>query len=129
MTIPRQSHWKAMLRCMKYVVLTPECGLVLKSKRKWDGKDKNFEFEISGMVDAEYAKDKECRQSISGYCTFLEGAVVSAKSKQQRCVTLSTTEAEMMVMADCVQDMMFIRDVLQSMELKVKFPMVIYCDN
>jgi hypothetical protein len=44
-------------------------------------------------------------------------------------VTLSTTEAELMAMTDCVQDMMFIRDVLQSMELKVKFPMVIYCDN
>jgi hypothetical protein len=129
MTIPRQSHLKAMLRCMKYVVLTPDVGLVLKPKRKWDGKDKNFEFEISGMADAEYAKDTESRRSVSGYCTFLEGAVVSAKSKQQRCVTLSTTEAEMMAMTDCVQDMMFIRDVLQSMELKVKFPMVIYCDN
>ena len=66
MTIPRQSHLKAMLRCMKYVVLTPDVGLVLKPKRKWDGKDKNFEFEISGMADAEYAKDTESRRSVSG---------------------------------------------------------------
>jgi Reverse transcriptase (RNA-dependent DNA polymerase) len=112
---PRQSHMRAMLRCMKYVVLTPDRGLVLKPNRKWDGKDKNFEFEISGMADAEYAKDTESRRSVSGYCTFLEGAVVSAKSRQQRCVTLSTTEAEMMAMTDCVQDMLYIRDVIQSL--------------
>ena len=52
MTIPRQSHLKAMLRCMKYVVLTPDVGLVLKPKRKWDGKDKNFECGIESIGNA-----------------------------------------------------------------------------
>jgi hypothetical protein len=93
-------------------------------------KDKTFEFEISGMADAEYyAKDTKTRQSISGNCTFLLGAVVLAKSKQQRCVTLSTTEAEMTAMKECIRDMMLIRDVLLSIELKVKLPMIISCDN
>jgi hypothetical protein len=129
MTSPRESHWKAMLRCMKYIVMTPERGLLLKPNRKWDGKDKNFQFEITGMADADYATDKETRRSVSGYSTFLEGAMVSAKSRMQKCVTLSTTEAEMMSMTECVQDMLFIMRILQSMELKVKLPMVIHCNN
>jgi hypothetical protein len=107
----------------------PKRGLVPKPNRNWYGEDKRFEFEITGMADAEYAKDTESRQSISGYCTFLEGAAVSAKSKQQRSVMLSTTEAEIMAMTECVQDMIFIKDVLQSIELKVKRPMIISWDN
>ena len=101
MTSPKKSHMKAMLRCMRYIVDTPDRGLLLKPTRMWDGKDKAFQFKISGMADADYATDKETRRSVSG-CTFLEGALVSAKSRMQKCITLSTTEAEFMAMTDCV---------------------------
>jgi hypothetical protein len=129
MTKPRESHFKAMLRVMKYVANTPERGLFLSPKRQWDGKDREFLFEVTGYADADYAADKETRRSVSGYCTLLEGALVMAKSKQQRCVTLSTTEAEMMSMTECSQDMLYTMRVLQSMGLKVRLPMDLFCDN
>jgi hypothetical protein len=44
-------------------------------------------------------------------------------------LTLSTTEAEMMAMTDCVQDMIHTMRVVQSLKLKVKLPMVVHCDN
>jgi hypothetical protein len=129
MTSPKKSHMKAMLRCMRYVVDTPDRGVLLKPLRAWDGKDRSFQFKVSGMADADYATDKETRRSVSGYCTFLEGALVSAKSRMQKCITLSTTEAEFMAMTDCAQDMLYIMRVLQSLLLQVELPMLLQCDN
>jgi Reverse transcriptase (RNA-dependent DNA polymerase) len=74
---PREQHMSALLRTMKYMVSTPNLGLLLQPKRQWDGKDKQFLFEVTGMADADYVGDKETRISVSGYSTFLEGAPVS----------------------------------------------------
>jgi hypothetical protein len=41
---------------MAYCVATPERGLLLKPTRKWDG-NPDFEFEIIGMADSNYATD------------------------------------------------------------------------
>jgi hypothetical protein len=38
-------------------------------------------FEITGVSDSDYAKDMQTRKSFSGYATFLNGALVTAKSK------------------------------------------------
>ena len=129
MSKPNVLHWKAMLRAMKYAVNTANRGVLLRPNRKWDGKDKSFEFIVSGMADADYAANLETRRSVSGYSTFLEGSVITTKSKMQTCVTLSTTESEFVSMTECAQDMLFTMRVLQSLELKVKFPMVLQCDN
>jgi hypothetical protein len=122
---------KAMLRCMRYIVGTLDRGLLLKplALHACNGKDKSFQFRVGGMADVDSATDKETRRSVSRYCTFLEGALVSAKSRMQKCITLSTIEAEFMVMTDCVQDVLYIMRVLQSMELQVELPMIIQCDN
>jgi hypothetical protein len=52
-------------------------GVLLRPNQKWDGKDKNFEFVVSGMVDVDYAANLETRRSVSGYSTFLEGSVIT----------------------------------------------------
>ena len=118
---------KAMQRIMKYLVCTPERGLLLNPNKEWDG-TKNFEFEIVGMSDSEYAKD-ESRRSINGWSVFLNDSPVSWKSKMMPIVALSVTEAELFSAVQCVQDMMFVMRLLNSMELKVKLPMTLYIDN
>ena len=47
----------------------------------------------------------------------------------QSCVTLSVTEAEMMAAVSCVQEMLFIKNVIESMEMKVKLPLKLSVDN
>ena len=113
---------------MKYVVSTPERGLLLKPNAKWDGSPE-FEFEILGQSDSDFAKDQTTRKSVSGYVTYLNGAVVTVKSKMQQSVTLSVTEAELVAATSCVQDMIFIMRVLESIGLKVKKPMILQVDN
>jgi hypothetical protein len=47
----------------------------------------------------------------------------------QKCVTLSVTEAEFVACVEVVQNMLFARRILESLELKVKMPMVVDVDN
>jgi hypothetical protein len=95
-------HLKAMLRVLKYCVSTPDRGLTLKPNRTWDG-SKDFEFKVTGLSDANYATDPSSRRSVSGYSVFLENAPISMKSGQQKSVTLSTAEAEVVSGTQCAQ--------------------------
>ena len=123
-----KAHLKAMYRVMSYCVATPKRGLLLKPKKKWNG-DPNYEFEIRGRADANYATDTVNRRSVSGYSTFLEGSPISAKSNGQKSVTLSTAEAELASCTACAQDMLYEMRVLESIGLKVKLPMILENDN
>ena len=67
---------------------------------KWDG-NPEFELEVSGQSDLDYAKDLMTRRSVSGYATFLNGAVVMTKSKMQHSVRLSATEAKLVAATSC----------------------------
>ena len=125
---PSEAHQKAMLRVMKYCV-TNNKGLMLKPNAQWDGKDKNFPFEITGYSDSDFAKDPETRRSVSGWTAMLNGAPYTRKSKMQRFVTLSVTEAECVAATSCVQDMMYGKRFLESLGLKPKLPMTLYMDN
>jgi hypothetical protein len=48
----------------------------------------------------------QTRKSVSGYATFLNGALVTAKSKMQECVTLLVTKAELVAVTNCIQDVL-----------------------
>ena len=126
---PVDAHIDRMHRIMDFVVSTKDKGWFLNPNVKWDGKDKNFEFVVSGLSDSDYNKDIETRHSVSGSSTFLCGAPVSARSRMQGCVSLSVTESEFIAGTDCVQDMLFVVRLLESMGLKVQKPMVLEMDN
>jgi hypothetical protein len=128
MKVAAPIHLKAMLRVLKYCVTTPERGLLLKPTRTWNG-DPNFEFIVKGLSDANYATDTSSRRSISGYSVFLEDAPISMKSAQQKSVTLSTAESELVSGTQCAQDMLFVMRVMESIGLRVKKPMVLQIDN
>ena len=58
-----KQHIRAMHRTMKYVVSsTANRGWLLRPKRKWDRRDKDFEFIINGMSDSDYAACKRTRK-------------------------------------------------------------------
>eukprot|EP00957_Ditylum_brightwellii_P126936 9677060-Ditylum_brightwellii.AAC.1 len=93
-----------MHQAMEYCAAMPNRGWKLKPERKWDGKDKSFQFRISCMSDSDYAKCLVTRRSVSGYSTFFEGAPTTVKSAIQRIVALSDTKAETIAGVQCVQD-------------------------
>ena len=81
-----------------------------------------------GKLDSEYGKHSS-RRSVNAGITYLDGAIVKQYSKMMPIVALSTTEAELYSAVITAQDMMFVYHVVVGLELKVKLPMILYCDN
>jgi hypothetical protein len=77
----------------------------------------------------DYAKEPKDRCSVSGHEGYLEGAPAMFKIGTERTVSLSTTKAEIYAGVTCVQDMMYMRNVLESLGLKIKLPMVLEMGN
>ena len=117
-------HYNAMLRMMRYGVDTIKSGLLLKPKRTWDGKSK-FMFRIGGRLDSDHAKCPATRRSVSGFNVKLEGAVIICKSGMKKTTTLSVTETETVSGVTCAQEMMYAKNIVESVGLEVELPMIL----
>jgi hypothetical protein len=122
-----QDHCKAMLHVLKYSLDYGDQALVIKPNKKWDGSH-NHKI-ISGRLDLDYAKEPNNRCSVSGHVVYLEGAPAMFKSSTERTVSLSTAEAETYAGVTCVQDMLYMKNVLELLRFRVKLPMVLEMDN
>jgi hypothetical protein len=115
---------EAMKRCMRYVLCTREAGLLLKPSRKRNGSNKH-QFRIRGKFGSDYATDTQTRCSVSGYVLYLEDAPTIHRSATQKTVALSSCEAESNAAVLCAQDMMYQRNTLESIGLKVELPLIL----
>ena len=93
MSAPREPHKIALEKLMRYIVATKERGLVLKPNALWDG-NLDFEFEIFGRSDSDYAANTDDRRSVSGGRVCLNACPLMFRSQTQKFMTLSVTEAE-----------------------------------
>ena len=127
-TGPSMMHYNAMLRLMKYCVDTPKKGWMLKPKRTWDGKSK-FMFQISGRSDSDYVKCPATKRSVSGFNVKLEGAVIICENDMQKTTTLSVTEVETVSGVSCAQEMMYAKNIVESIGLEVELLIILEVDN
>jgi hypothetical protein len=129
MTHVATTHMKALYRVTKYCATTKDRGLVLKPDRAWNGLP-SHEFVIAEKADSTYyVSCPDTMRSVSGQTTLLEGGPVVMRSKMQKVVALSSTEAELMSGTECAQDMLYSMRVVESLGLKVKNPMILEIDN
>ena len=130
MQVASRECFKALMRVMSYIVATREIGFTFRPEHphSWDGSRDGKIFEIMGKSDSEYGKHSS-RRSVNAGITYLDGAIVKQYSKMMPIVALSTTEAELYSAVITAQDMMFPYHVVVGLELRVKLPMTVYCDN
>ena len=107
---PCERHWKAAVKILAYLNSTRDLGITSK---------KGEELSLSVYTDADYASKETDRRSISGVAVMLGNAAVYATSRTQHSVTLSTTEAEYVALAERVKKGMFVRWVMSCMQPNV----------
>ena len=76
---------EAVKRILRYLKTTPSKGLMF---RKTDRKT------IEAYIDSHWAGSVVDRKFISGYCTFVEGNLVTWRSKKRSVVAKNSAEAE-----------------------------------
>ena len=92
----------------------------------------NFEallWELLLLSDSDHAGDKLSRMSISGFIMFLCGVPIMWRSKAQKIVALSSTEAEFYAVSEAVKEILFVVQVLLDMGIPVKTPITVKVDN
>jgi len=123
-----KDHMMAIERVMNNCLNTRERYFLLEPTQEWDG---NLELElvILGRSDLDYAKVAETRKSVSGNSTFLFGAPIIQHSSMQKIMDLYVIKAESIAATSNAQDMMYVKRLLQSIELRVALPIVLEVDN
>ena len=123
------AHQRSVNVLIGFLSRTKNRGWKLMPKRKWDKKDKLFEFRISGKPDSDYATCTHTRKSVTGYMVWFEGTLIAVRSVMQKVVAISTVEAELIALVMCIQEMMYLKKLVEALELKVELPMKVECDN
>ena len=100
---PCPTHWQTLKRVMRYLQATPTHGLDFSR----DGIAT-----LQGYSDADWAGDVETRRSTSGYAFMMNNGCISWRSKKQRTVALSSTEAEYMALTEAVQEAFWLKAFL-----------------
>jgi hypothetical protein len=117
---PSEEHMNAVYRILRYLKGAPGKGLLYV---------KNDVSNIEGYTDADWAVDQTTRRSTSGYLTFVEGNLITWRSRKQKVVARSSAEAEFRGMAQGICELLWIKSVLKDLEIKYTNPIKLYCDN
>ncbi|XP_051190594.1 uncharacterized mitochondrial protein AtMg00810-like [Lolium perenne] len=86
MHAPRDAHWAAVKRILRYVCGTMGYGLSLHASP-------STSTDLVAYSDADWAGCSDTRRSTSGYCVYLSSSLVSWSSKRQPTVSHSSAEA------------------------------------
>jgi len=122
---PRQSHYEAALKILKYVVVNKD-DLTISYTRNCTHKG------VIALSDSEFAGiDLEYRRSFFGYVIYLAGGPVVWAAKQLPFATRGVGQAEFVALSYTAEDVLTVRNVLKHIQLieHVEEPSIICGDN
>ncbi|XP_021596650.1 uncharacterized mitochondrial protein AtMg00810-like [Manihot esculenta] len=118
---PRKSHWDAACHVLRYLKTYLAKGLYFSATSNLSN--------ISAYCDADWATCSFSRQSVTGFCVFLGGSLISWKTKKQKIVSKSFAEAEYRSMGVVMCELLWISYILKDLRVNVQFPVSLQCDN
>jgi hypothetical protein len=108
---PSEKHIQQALYIIRYVAST------LDAKITYDGKSKEG---FIAYADADWAGDPINRKSVTSYVVKLAGSVVSWKSRKQKTLAHSSTEAEYMALSDASRQISWIQNLYKEIGFKIE---------
>ena len=118
-----KAHMSMLLRVIKFTIDTRNKVL------KYEIKNDTNEWKLRAFCDSDWAGNKDNRRSITGYCVYFQGCLVAWKSRAQKNVTLSSSEAEYVAISEVCTEIMFVKMILSFMGVEVRRPITVNCDN
>lgn len=118
---PNNTDWTEVKRIFRYLKGAKDVRLLLK----YDDYPENI---LTGYADSDWAGDTLDRKSNTGYLFKINGSLISWASKKQNCVSLSSTEAEYVALAETCQEAIWLKQLLKDFRCEVN-NMIINEDN
>lgn len=118
---PRESHWKACKRVLRYVKGTLNHGLRFLPAPK---------LTIEAFSDADYASCTDNRRSTTGYVVYFGDNRVTWSARKQKVVSRSSTESEYRALAQTSTEVLWLQSLLTELKVPLASPTaIIWCDN
>lgn len=117
---PLQSHLKIALRVLRYLKNAPGTGIQIY---------KESDHKMRCYTDSDWAKCLKTRRSVSGFCVFFGKTLISWKSKKQATISRSSAEAEYRCMASATCEVVWISNMLHSLQVKSLYPISLFSDS
>lgn len=118
MHCPKQSHWQAVKRLLRYLKHTCSYGLFLTQN-----KDNKL------FIYSDWAGDPSDKCSTTGYVLYFGNNPINWSSKKQRTVARSSTEAEYRAVARAMVETNWVTNLLRELRVPLNTIPRIYCDN
>jgi hypothetical protein len=125
---------KAAKRALRYLQGTTRFGLVYRRKWRVDRMAGIFtrwcrDNPVAGAVDADWAGQPDTRKSTAGFILLFNGTAIHWWSRTLKIIALSSQDAEYMALSDTSREVVFIRQLLQSLGFSMGNGTEIYSDN
>ncbi|GKC00217.1 hypothetical protein Tco_0986353, partial [Tanacetum coccineum] len=96
---PGKKHWEDVKWIFRYLRGTSKLGITFGNGKPM----------LVGFTDSDMAGNKDNMKSTSGYLMTFAGGAVSWQSRLQKCVALSTTEAEYMAATEACKELLWLK--------------------
>ncbi|XP_048446063.1 uncharacterized mitochondrial protein AtMg00810-like [Pyrus x bretschneideri] len=120
MHAPTVEHLNIVKRIIRYLKGSINRGILMCN---------NHSTEIHAYTDADWVGNAINRKSTTSYCTFVEGNIVTWKSKKQQVIARSSAEAEYRAMAATACELIWLKSLLFDLGFLSTTPMSLMCDN
>ncbi|GJR86456.1 hypothetical protein Tco_0210467 [Tanacetum coccineum] len=118
MSNPGREHWEAVKWLLRYLKGTSNDTLCFSKK----------EVVLEGFSDSDYRGCLDSGKSTTGYIFTVGGTTVSWMSIIQKCVAMSTTEAEYMAITEAGKELVWLKIFLEELD-RAQTECVLFCDN
>eukprot|EP00253_Pinus_taeda_P012705 PITA_12705 len=117
---PKEAHWQATKRILRYVKGTKKFGILYNVSEHSD---------LVRYTDSDWVGSVDDQKNTSGYVFHMGSGAISWASKKQSIVALSTTEAEYVAATAATCQAVWMRRMLRSLGQEQEKATVIFCDN
>jgi hypothetical protein len=121
---PTRYHVRAVKRLFKYLHGVAQQKIYFTRNPRFDKNN----IQLDMFTDADWAAERTSRRSMSGYCAFMNGNLVSAACKYHPTQCLSTMEAEYMGEVYACKEMIFLQNLLTEL-YGIALPIPMFGDN
>ncbi|CAL1398618.1 unnamed protein product [Linum trigynum] len=121
MHAPTTVHWQHVNRLLRYVAGTHTLSLRISRHCS--------PLQLRVFSDSDWAGDPDDRTSTSDFLVYLGDTLISWKSKKQRTVARSNTEAEYRALALVTSEVQCVRNLLSELRQPLSSGSTLYCDN
>ncbi|XP_013589183.1 PREDICTED: uncharacterized protein LOC106297500 [Brassica oleracea var. oleracea] len=119
MQTPKEAHWEAAQRVVRFLKNSPGQGIMLSSSK---------DMSLTIYCDSDWSSCCKTRRSLSAFVVLLGDSPVCWKTKKQDTVSHSSAEAEYRAMSDALKEVKWLRKLLHGFDVK-QAPTRFFCDS